>query len=77
MACMSEEHLRRLCHKHYQRSPMDHLTHLRLRRAGTMLRSSPEKMEEIAHQAGYESVYPFSAAFRRWSGIPPARFRRG
>jgi len=74
---MSEEHLRRLCHKHYQRSPMDHLTHLRLRRAGTMLRSSPEKMEEIAHQAGYESVYSFSAAFRRWSGIPPARFRRG
>jgi AraC-like DNA-binding protein len=42
-----------------------------------MLRSSPEKMEEIAHQAGYESVYPFSTAFRRWSGIPPARFRRG
>ncbi len=77
LACMSEEHLRRLCHKHYQRSPIDHLTHLRLRRAGTMLRSSPEKMEEIAHQAGYASVYSFSAAFRRWSGIPPARFRRG
>jgi AraC-like DNA-binding protein len=42
-----------------------------------MLRSSPDKMEEIAHQAGYASVYSFSAAFRRWSGIPPARFRRG
>lgn len=77
LACMSEEHLRRLCHRHYQRSPMDHLTHLRLRRAGTMLRSSPEKMEEIAHQVGYGSVYSFSTAFRRWSGMPPARFRRG
>jgi AraC-like DNA-binding protein len=76
LANMSEEHLRRLCHKHYQRSPIDHLTHLRLRRAGTMLRSSPEKMEEISHQVGYASVYSFSAAFRRWSGIPPARFRR-
>jgi len=76
-ASMSEEHLRRLCHKHYQRSPADHLTHLRLRRAGTTLRSSPEKMEEIARQVGYASVYSFSAAFRRWSGVPPARFRRG
>ncbi len=76
LACMSEEHRRRLCHEDYQRSPMDHLTHLRLRRAGTMLRSSPEKVEGIAHQAGYASVYCFSAAFRRWSSIPPARFRR-
>ncbi|HTP25753.1 MAG TPA: AraC family transcriptional regulator [Anaeromyxobacteraceae bacterium] len=42
-----------------------------------MLRSSPEKIEEIAHQAGYGSVYSFSTAFRRWSGVPPARFRRG
>lgn len=76
-ASMSEEHLRRLCHRHYQRSPMDHLTHLRLRRAGTTLRSSSEKMEEVARQVGYASVYSFSAAFRRWSGVPPARFRRG
>jgi transcriptional regulator GlxA family with amidase domain len=28
VACMSEEHLRRLCHRHYERSPGDHLTHL-------------------------------------------------
>jgi AraC-like DNA-binding protein len=34
-------------------------------------------MEEIAHQIGHRTVYSFSAAFRRWSGIPPARFKRG
>lgn len=77
LACMSEEHLRRLCHKHYQRSPIGHLTHLRLQRAGTMLHSSPVKIEEIARQIGYASVYSFSAAFRRWSGLSPGRFRRG
>ena len=76
IACVSEEHLRRLCHRHFQRSPMDHLTRLRLRRAGTMLRSTPEKMEEIARHVGYGSVYSFSAAFHRWSGSPPTRFRR-
>lgn len=75
-AHMSEEHLRRLCQRYCQRSPMDHVTRLRLRRAATMLRSSPEKLDAIAHQVGYASVYSFSAAFRRWSGTPPARFRR-
>ncbi|MGC4075406.1 MAG: AraC family transcriptional regulator [Nibricoccus sp.] len=77
LAAMSEEHLRRLCQQNYQRSPMEHLTHLRLRRASTMLRSSPVQIEEIAERTGYGSVYSFSTAFRRWSGVPPARFRRG
>lgn len=76
-ALMSEEHLRRLCHKNYQRSPIDHLTHLRMRRASTMLRSSSAKLEEVALQVGYSSVYSFSVAFSRWSGVPPGRFRRG
>ncbi len=75
-AQMSEEHLRRLCQKHLQRSPAEHLTHLRLRRAGSLLRSTPRKLEDIAQQVGYGSVYSFSTAFRRWSGKPPAQFRR-
>lgn len=75
-ASMSEEHLRRLCHKSHQRSPMDYLTHLRMRRASTMLRSSPAKLEEVALQVGYASVYSFSVAFSRWSGAPPGRFRK-
>ncbi len=77
LACVSEEHLRRLCHRYYQRSPMDHLTKLRMRRASTMLRSSPAKLETIAEAVGYGSVYSFSVAFRRWSGMPPGAFRRG
>lgn len=77
LACMSEEHLRRLCQKHHQRSPMDHLTHLRLRRAATLLRATPAKLDEVAQLVGYASPYSFSTAFRRWSGLPPARFRRG
>lgn len=76
-ACMSEEHLRRLCHRHYRRSPAGHLTLLRLRRAGSMMRSSTERLDAIAQRVGYASVYSFSAAFRRWSGVPPARYRRG
>ena len=76
-AAMSEEHLRRLCHRCYQRSPGEHLTHLRMRRASTVMRSSPAKLQEIAEQVGYASVYSFSVAFSRWSGVSPGRFRRG
>ena len=75
IACVSEEHLRRLCHRYYQRSPMNHLAHLRMRRAETMLSSTSEKVDEIARRVGYASMYSFSAAFRRFSGVPPSRFR--
>lgn len=77
LACVSGEHLRRLCHRHHQRSPLAHVAQLRMRRAAILLRSSQEKMEDIARRSGYSSAYAFAAAFRRWSGIPPARFRRG
>jgi AraC-like DNA-binding protein len=73
---VSEEHLRRLCHRHLQRSPAEHLTHLRMRRASTLLRATSGKLEVIAEQVGYGSVYAFATAFKRWSGQPPARFRR-
>lgn len=76
VAHMSEEHLRRLCHRHYQQSPANRLSHLRLRRAGSILRSTSQTLESVAHRVGYSSAYSFSAAFRRWSGVPPARFRR-
>lgn len=76
LASMSEEHLRRLCHRHYQRSPMAYLAQLRMHRAGILLRSTPAKIEEIAGRVGFASVYSFSAAFKRWSGVPPAAFRR-
>lgn len=76
LAHTSPEHLRRLCHRHHQRSPMAHVTLLRLRRAGALLRASPLSIDDISRQVGYASVYAFSTAFRRWSGLPPGRFRQ-
>ncbi len=76
-AATSEEHLRRLCQRHYRRSPMAHLTHLRMQRACTLLRSGPAKIEDIAQQVGFSGIYAFSAAFKRWSGLPPSVFRSG
>lgn len=75
VAALSEEHLRRLCHRHYQRSPMAYLGELRMQRAGILLRSTPAKIEEVALRVGFSTVYAFSAAFKRWSGVPPSEFR--
>lgn len=76
LASVSEEHLRRLCQNFHQRSPMEYVGHLRMRRASMILRSSVIKIEELAHQVGYSSVYAFSVAFSRWSGMAPGRYRR-
>jgi transcriptional regulator GlxA family with amidase domain len=54
----------------------DFVAALRMRRASTLLRSTPEKVETIAQQVGYGSVCAFSTALKRWSGQGPALFRR-
>ena len=77
VAATSEEHLRRLCRRHYQRSPMHYVAQLRMHRAGILLQASNEKVETIALQVGFTSPYAFSAAFKRWSGVPPVQFRGG
>jgi len=75
-AGMSEEHLRRLCHRHYRQAPMHYVAGLRMHRAGVLLRATAAKLDAVAQQVGFASTYSFSAAFKRWSGLPPARFRR-
>lgn len=75
-AGVSREHLRRLCQAELGRSPLQHLTSLRMRRAMQLLSSSDDKMEVIAERVGYGDLYSFSKAFRRWSGFTPSSFRK-
>ncbi len=72
---MSEENLRRLCHRHVHRSPMAHLTHLRMLAAADLLCHSQEKIASIAARVGYQDGFSFSTAFKREMGICPNRFR--
>ena len=75
-AAMSEEHLRRLCHRQYGRTPMAHVQHLRMLRACALLRMMPDKLDTISGMAGYSSMFAFSAAFKRWAGVPPSVYRQ-
>lgn len=75
VACLSGEHLRRLCRKELGRSPMQHLTHLRLQRARHLLSITDDKVEVIARAVGFESAFTFSNTFNKWIGWRPSEFR--
>lgn len=76
IGCISGEHLRRLCRKELGRSPMQHLTHLRLQRARHLLSVTDDKVEVIARAVGFESAFTFSNTFKKWIGWRPSDFRR-
>ena len=76
IACLSGEHLRRLCRKEIGRSPMQQLMHLRLQRARHLLSITDDKVEVIARAVGFESVFTFSNTFAKWIGWRPSEFRR-
>ncbi len=69
------EALRRRCQQQIGRSPMQHLTYLRLQRAAELLTATDDKLESIASEVGYGDAFAFSAMFKKWTGIPPREFR--
>ncbi len=75
LAGMSQVHLRRLCHTELGRSPMQHVTGLRLKRAAYLLQSTPQTLVAIARAVGYESAFALSHAFKRAFGVSPKQYR--
>ncbi|WP_442506781.1 AraC family transcriptional regulator [Novipirellula sp. SH528] len=74
-ANMSKEHLRRLCTRSLGRSPMQHVTYLRMHRAAERLMTTDDSVTQIAEQVGYANPFAFSDAFKRWLGCRPSKYR--
>ncbi len=74
-AAMSPELLRLVCHRETGRSPIAHVTHLRLRHAADLLANREAKIATVAEQCGYANPYAFSTAFKRAFGISPRAYR--
>lgn len=55
--------------------PMKYLTRWRMHKAIRLLKNEV-KVEKIAEQLGYESQVAFRKAFKRETGMPPARYRK-
>ena len=72
---MSPEHLRRLCHRELGRSPMQHLTYMRMQRARSLLETTEDKLEVVAGNVGYANAFIFSRVFKRWVGCAPGEYR--
>ena len=73
---MSAEHLRRICRSEIGRSPMEHLTYMRMQHAQELLETTDHKLEVIAPQVGYSSGLVFSRAFARCIGMSPTEYRQ-
>lgn len=71
----NKEQLRRACLRELGRSPMQHLTSLRIERACQLLSATSDKVEVIAQQVGFENTSVFSRAFKRWVGRSPSAYR--
>lgn len=72
---VSAEHLRRICRRELGRTPMAHVTYMRIQRAQELLESTDGKLEAIAAQVGYHSATVFGRAFVRCVGMTPTQFR--
>jgi AraC-like DNA-binding protein len=56
-------------------SPIRYVTRCRLTRAAHRLRTSDSGLAEVAADAGYESEFSFSRAFKRAFGVAPGLYR--
>jgi len=74
-AGLSQESLRRRCQEQVGRSPLAHVTHLRMQLAADLLACSQEKIASIAVRLGYRDPFAFSNAFKRELGLPPSWYR--
>ena len=74
-ACLSAEHLRRLCKAQHGRSPMQQVRWLRMQRAAAMLVTTDFKIEAIACDVGYKNPIVFSTAFKKHFQLQPSKYR--
>lgn len=56
--------------------PIHYLAQWRVQLAARMLTDSAAKVATVARDVGYESEAAFSRAFKRFVGVPPARWRQ-
>lgn len=72
----SGEYLRRRCQMEMGRSPMHHVTYMRMQRAQALLETTGPTVDGIACEVGYSDGLVFSRAFKRWIGISPKEYRQ-
>lgn len=75
LAGMSRSAFARSFHECFERTPIDYVRDVRLRRGARLLHRGNLSVSEIADRVGFASRSHFSRAFRDQFGCSPARFR--
>ena len=65
-----------LCSERFGMTPMQLVTHRRMRAAADLLRSTPDSIRAIAQATGIGDENYFSKVFKKWSGFTPSDYRR-
>lgn len=76
-AGLSKYHFNRLFTRTTGRTPIQHLTQIRLEKAVELIRSTSSSFEEIAHRIGYTSGSYFTKVFKHHIGCSPSDYRHG
>ncbi|QOR64748.1 helix-turn-helix transcriptional regulator [Cytobacillus suaedae] len=75
VAMVSESNLNRLYKKHFNLSPMERLTAIRMEQAALLLRDSSTTITEVAIQVGYQSMSAFVQQFKKKFGVSPKKYQ--
>lgn len=74
-AFLSRFHFHRLFTRIYRRTPHQHLTSKRLKRAKELLEKEGISISEVCSTVGFESLGSFSTLFKRMNGYAPQYYR--
>jgi transcriptional regulator GlxA family with amidase domain len=58
------------------RTPIAEISHIRMKRAKTLLGETPLSMPVVARKSGFATYALFSASFRNKLGMTPTQYRR-
>lgn len=71
---ISTVYFRKLFGEVYGVSPIAHIHSIRIKKAKEMLRSDYGSITDIASSLGYTSIYDFSRAFKKHTGLSPTKY---
>ncbi|MBA2745376.1 MAG: helix-turn-helix transcriptional regulator [Flavisolibacter sp.] len=72
---MSEYHFYRRFKEVYKRTPYQYLTEIKMQAAKSLLLEKKYTITDVASLSGFQDVFTFSKAFKKFYGIPPSQVR--
>ncbi|MDQ0300117.1 AraC-like DNA-binding protein/quercetin dioxygenase-like cupin family protein [Salibacterium salarium] len=72
---MSTRYIHSIFKEHYGKTPMQHLTEVRLELVKKMLIETDNDIASICFEVGFESVSTFYRVFKKYVGVPPNQYR--